>query len=366
MVAAVATTADPSQAQLQQELDESITRAIALRRPILTHLNADTTWLVQLPCPPDQPSPAGRAHFNILIDPWLSGPQSDVAAWFSTQWHAIPSSVATIAELEERLHDVEDIAQRVAASSRPPAKADPASKTSYIDAIAICHEFTDHCHEATLREVDPVVPVFATDKAADLIRSWHYFHRVYTTPPFGPNQPDWRLTSIPPLPDWVGISRVVTSGDALYYHSALLITAIPAAPSEGWPKDGVEAIVYSPHGIVPSDLAHLEAAKPPLKTLALLHGLHDVSLPRFQLNLGGHNGLKAHKTTRPRYWVASHDEQKKGGGLIGFILRRKVISLQETVEKAQEELAAQDGKMPVDMTDINFLEMQSGESLLME
>lgn len=387
--------AEPAQEQLQRELDESIYRAIATQRPILTHVNADTTWLVQLPIPQAELVPQGRKHFNILIDPWLTGPQSDVAAWFSTQWHLIPSSVQSIAELEERLGEVEAIADDVFRTQRlgnyrhrysdRPSQIESTAKIAaqgtslpaYIDAVAICHEFSDHCHEATLREIDPSVPIIATDKAAALIRSWKHFQRVYTAPSFGPDNPDWRAARIPALPDWLSISRIVSPGNALYYHSALLISATPASPlstpdcgGKHWPKHGAEAIIYSPHGIAAADLAHLADAQPPLRTLALLHGLHDVSLPRFQLNLGAHNGLQAHRTTRPKYWVASHDEPKKGGGVVGFFLKRSVITLRDAVDRLRDAAGAGAGGAKGDkedwMKDINFLDMQSGESLLLE
>ena len=56
--------------QLQQELEKSVAASLQTRRPVLTHLNADTSWLLQLPRPKQKVS-AGRFCFNILIDPWL-------------------------------------------------------------------------------------------------------------------------------------------------------------------------------------------------------------------------------------------------------------------------------------------------------
>lgn len=66
---------DPS-VQLQNDLRESIKSALVANRPILTHLNGDSTWLLQLP----RHGNSGRSRFNVLIDPWLSGPQTDVAS----------------------------------------------------------------------------------------------------------------------------------------------------------------------------------------------------------------------------------------------------------------------------------------------
>ena len=130
----------PSDIQLQEEVDASVRQALKSGRPILTHVNADTSWLVQLPRPPKQSQ--GRAFFNILIDPWLRGPQSDVASWFSTQYHTIQSSVQTIEELEERLQDTQRLASTV---DNPSWSSGSESQASWIDAVAISHEFTDHC-----------------------------------------------------------------------------------------------------------------------------------------------------------------------------------------------------------------------------
>jgi len=71
--------------------------------------------------------------FNVLIDPWLTGPQADFHKRFNQQWHVIKSCVENVNELGVRIH-----------------------------AVIVSHEFTDHCHKATLEQVDPTVPVYAT------------------------------------------------------------------------------------------------------------------------------------------------------------------------------------------------------------
>ena len=211
-------------------------------------------------------------------------------------------------------------------------------------------------------EIHPSVPVFATDKAAELIRSWNHFELVQTTPAFSAQNSDWKSTSIKPLPSWIGISRVVTEGNALYYHSALLIAFSQDS------ADAAEAIIYSPHGIVAEDLSHLATAEPTIQTLALLHGLHDVALRMTaQLNLGAHNGLRAQRACKARYWVGTHDEMKKPGGLVAPFLRRTVLSLQEAIEKEKAEKGAiPRSSMLADMEDVNFVELRSGESLLLQ
>ena len=116
---------------------------------------------------------------------WLQGPQSDVASWFSTQWHVVAPRVKTMAELNKLLGMLEGIV--------------PQGTESFIDAVAISHEFTDHCHKATLLELPKTTPVVATDEAAKLISSWKYFDKVIKTPGFSSSSwnssPDTSMSS---------------------------------------------------------------------------------------------------------------------------------------------------------------------------
>lgn len=375
----IACTMDEPASQLQLELQGSVKQALGIKRPILTHVNADTTWLIQLPYPHGVTPPPGRSRYNILIDPWLCGPQSDVASWFSTQWHAVESSVQTIAKLDEMLKDVEEQAQDPLASTttvttakkgRPHEEQD-GSRRTFIDVVAISHEFTDHMHKATLLEIDPYVPVFATSKAASLIRSWNHFHQVSVPAAFSSKETDWRETSTNPLPDWIGISRIVNESDALYYHSAILFTfslgKVNDAAVPGGAHDAAEAIIYSPHGISASNLDHLPKANPPIKTLALMHGLHDVGITLSkQLNLGAHSGLRAQRICHAMYWVGTHDEVKKGWGVIAPLLRRTVFTFQDAVEREKAEKGHLGSSGLEDMEGVRFAELRNGESLLLE
>ena len=234
---------DQPSRQLQSALHESIRGSLRCRRPILTHLNADTSWLLQLPYPLHARRHAGRSRLNILIDPWyvdhprrsnhlsnipyarFRGSQSDVASWFSCQWHATKSCIQSIAELNDLLQEIERIAQECESQSHRQYIYGPAPKlqTNYIDAVIVSHEFTDHCNRLTLLELDTATPIYATGAAAQLIRSWDHFDTVNEIPPFDCTKANWRSTSLATLPDWLGISRMVKEGDALYYHSAILI-----------------------------------------------------------------------------------------------------------------------------------------------
>ncbi|KAJ9165811.1 Major facilitator superfamily protein [Coniochaeta hoffmannii] len=334
-------------------------RALTCRRPVLGHLNADTTWLLQLPYPSSSPGPSGRTHFNILMDPWLRGPQSDVASWFSTQWHVVQPTVETVEELDALL-------ARLEGRGREAGK-------SAIDAVVISHEFTDHCHQATLLEVPASTPVFATDKAAGLVRSWSHFENVVTMAAFPGAVVDDTNPQITVghalLPPWIGIARVVTEGNALYYHSAVLISFSLNDGDVGG-RSATEAIIYSPHGVKGSDLTCVEESG--IRTLALLHGLHDVRIwMTKQLNLGALNGLEAVRASGAKYWIATHDEAKRGGGLISWFLQRTCYTLGDAVqsEEARQAMAAGEegartgssGGRPY-----HFLELASGEGLVLE
>jgi len=160
---------DPSQQlyeQLHHTLRASITDALANRRPNLTHLNADTSWLLSLPYPVSPQSPNNRAYFHILLDPWLRGGQSDVAPFFSQQWHKQPSIVQTIAEVEDVIRGIEEAACSdcsdflvegvyMDTDTNSPAPALATEPSGWIDLVVVSHEFTDHMHKETLLEVCP-------------------------------------------------------------------------------------------------------------------------------------------------------------------------------------------------------------------
>lgn len=340
----------------------------------------------------------------MLLDPWLQGPQSDGGRWFSIQWHVVAPSVQTIQELDTLLRDLETgtagetptAAESV--TEKRPANADvDVNMTSYIDAVAISHEFTDHCHEATLRELPRTVPVLAPSKAAKLIRSWKHFDLVVETPAFSATtssssqqQEDWRaslLSKTTSLPHWLGIGRVVTPGNALYYHSALIIAWEASPPldqnttTNNSSSSSGQAIIYSPHGIEASALQGLKQQPKQdstttgeggsdLQILALLHGLDDIRLTMTkQLNLGGVNGVAAARACGARYWVATHDEAKKGGGFVSLLLRRRKWSVADAVESLDREEGNgngdEQGRENGSSVGYQFVEMGSGDALVL-
>lgn len=346
-------------------------------RPLLVHLNGDTTWLLQVPLPSGTTAIAAstnnsqRAHFNVLIDPWLQGPQSDVASWFSTQVHVVAPAVASLAELQIALKRVDEAVRKNRAADATENKIVSGGEEiqSYIDVVAISHEFTDHCHKATLQELSRNTPIYAADVAADLIRSWNYFDAdaVITAPGLAKDAP-WTSLPAAKLPSWLRISRLITPGNSLYYHSALILAFNLEQPlsDASEPSSSVlgEAVVYSPHGISATDVAALPTCS--LSTLAMLHGLHDVRLFMMkQLNLGALNAIEAVQACGAQYWVGTHDEEKTGKGLIAPLLRRTRYTLRQALAHDDKRRVKQKQVKSHGGLGDNFKELASGGALLL-
>lgn len=176
----------------------------------------------------------------------------------------------------------------------------------------------------------------------------------------------------------------------IYFHSALMITfnnrqsgqASRRSSSQLYmeveeEEESAEAVIYTPHGIHSSseDLDLVTRAKPPIKTLAFLHGLEDITLGSAQqLNLGAHNGLEAQRKLNASYWIGTHDEDKKGTGLVGWLLRRKKLSVRDAVEA--ERKRRRDGKTEVQdvagdqvmgsFEGVNWVDVGNGESVVLQ
>lgn len=327
---------DPAD-QLHQDLTASIHSALKPRRPVIHHLNDDSSWLLQIPRPENAIRRGSRIYFNIVIDPWFKGGQTDLAKWFSQQYHATPSAVQSFAELEDLIRGVEKLASAEVRLSGGVSdnvlQADTVENLSLVDAIAVSHEFTDHCHHDTLIEAHKDVPVFAFKEAAALIQSWGHFRTVIPIGSIRADEEfDWRTSSLHPfLPEWLGICQLRQSEDRFNLHSALLITfnsghvrsqlKLKSVSGEHDTSDArrrgtalheddesAEALVYTPHGVHSADFEVLAKAVPSISTLVLLHGLHDVRVGGMQLNLGASNGLKAQRVLQAKHWFNTHDE----------------------------------------------------------
>ena len=99
-----------------------------------TKLNDDNSWLWEFD------------SYSLLVDPWFSPQQVDIAPWFSTQRHVTTQPV--IADLP------------------------------YFDAIFISHSFSDHCNKETLLQFPASTPIIAIPSILRKIKSWAYFFHL--------------------------------------------------------------------------------------------------------------------------------------------------------------------------------------------
>ena len=178
------------------------------------HLNGDSTFLLTF-TPLDQPVlSTGHSHvpgtFIILVDPWISGPSQVWHPKFSLSSHTVPSCIQHLSEL-------------------PPPNM-----------VLISQDKPDHCHEETLRQLDPALRhtlILATPAAVKKIRSWRYFDpsRVHAMPTFSDKRPDSIIRfHIPSLitganPGEVTIAYIPAKFDMTGLHNAVGITYRPPA-----------------------------------------------------------------------------------------------------------------------------------------
>ena len=201
------------------------------RRPLIHHLTADTSWLIQIPRNDGHPRP----YFNLLIDAWLTTPQIEFFRIFHEQAHTVPSAFQTIAEVEAFVQEIEAQACRLRNMN---AQAKPS--TGYIDVAACCLRGTDHVNEHTLRQVHPSVPILVRHDAEHLVKAYKHFENITLLPAF---ESDWRETRLPFLPQWLGIGCLTMTKDIQGIHKGLVISF------DSLGLDTAEAIVYTPHGI---------------------------------------------------------------------------------------------------------------------
>jgi hypothetical protein len=69
--------------------------------------------------------------------------------------------------------------------------------------------------------------------------------------------------------------------------------------------------------------------------------------------LGAQNGLDAVRKTKAKYWIGTHDEVKKGGGFVAWVLKRRIWGVEDVIKGNGEK--AEMG--------VRYVALGSGESL---
>lgn len=184
----------------------------------IKHINADSTFLLIFSPLCAGPNPEGEfpGSFTILIDPWLSGPSKVWNSRFALTKHVVPSCVDHLDQLPTP------------------------------DLVIISQDKTDHCHEDTLKQLDPEADtmIVGTPAATRLIKSWNHFNpsRIQSLKRYEAKRDD-TLFRIPipafsptGLPGAVTISLLAGKVDMTGLHNAIGITY--RAPSSALTSSG--------------------------------------------------------------------------------------------------------------------------------
>lgn len=192
------------------------------------HLNGDTTFLLTFsplekekrPPSPPSPSPSwscfpqSSGTFSILVDPWLSGPSTMWHPKFLYSKHTVPSCIQNLCDIPEP------------------------------NVVLVSQEKPDHCHEATLRQLDPsstLTTILAEPAAAKRIRAMKHFNpsRIHALPVYSDRRPESVIRFyIPPLtpggtPGEATIAYISAKLDVAGLHNAIGITYRP--PTAAYP-----------------------------------------------------------------------------------------------------------------------------------
>ncbi|MCJ1281787.1 hypothetical protein MMC26_001110 [Xylographa opegraphella] len=179
------------------------------------HLNGDSTFLLTFSPKEDArnstPYAISANRFSILLDPWLSGDSTIYHRKFALARHTVPSAIDHLSEI-------------------PPPNV-----------VLISQEKSDHCHEETLRQLEPSLrhtTILAQPAAAKKIRGWKYFNpsKVLALPVYSDRRPDSVLRFCLPcqipggIPGEVTVAFINARLDMTGLHNAIALTYRP--PSE--------------------------------------------------------------------------------------------------------------------------------------
>lgn len=200
---------------------------------------------------------------SFLIDPWLIGSEIDGFNWLNEQWH-----------------------------TTPPVEID---KIPHYDFIVVTQYYSDHCHQNTLKALNPSTAILATAGAFKRIKKELPNRKLLLIPDNKTVQfQGIELTSLRP-------KKIL---DPIYY--ALIVS-----------KNKNNAFFYSPHGFALTDSQKEMASQ--LKYDLLMTTFSDFRIPKIMgghVNPGIENVEYLNQLLQPKKILNTHDEQKKGRGLV--------------------------------------------------
>ncbi|KAF4877669.1 hypothetical protein K4K49_003355 [Colletotrichum sp. SAR 10_70] len=181
-------------------------------------LNADASFLLTFePIVPESTPGISPRPFRILMDPWITGPSTIFHSILSTTTHKESPCVCSLEHLPEP------------------------------DLVIISQHKSDHCNEATLRQLPPSgtrTLILAEPAAAKVIRGWKYFdkNKVHTIPRWEDPQTTGKQAvirvKVPPFTPGgesgeVSVAFIPQRRDFKGLHAAIGITY---RPPPTWPR----------------------------------------------------------------------------------------------------------------------------------
>jgi len=225
----------------------------------IQRLNMDNTWWLNW------------GNTSLLLDPWLTGSEIDGFSWFNEQWHNTPA----------------------VALDKLPA----------YDFVIVTQPYSDHCHAATLSQLNSGKPLWAVASALKRIRKEMPGREIFNIPASSEawaNIGALKLARISPN-RWI---------DPIYH--AIVIA------------NNGEAIVYAPHGFMLNEAQAATISH--LKIKLLITTFAEFTLPFFLgglINPGKEKALKLMKQLNAEHVVNTHDEDKRAKGIVIKLAKRK-------------------------------------------
>ncbi|KAM0719861.1 hypothetical protein Q7P37_003996 [Cladosporium fusiforme] len=291
---------DEPSVQLYLDLKHAVQNGLATCRPLLHRLHR-STYLVQIPRPAHAIRHGSRFYFNILVDCGFSYSRDKSRDWYSSSHPPRQTETSTISAAEELLSDVELLASGTGSGEgrkNYDAVEYVLSRLETLVDVAVMRSYSVF-DEAFLRQINANVPVFAPQEAVDQILELQHFRTVVPLTSFGQDgYKDWRDTTLPPLPEWVGLSVLPKAGDELqrdstllvafnnHHHNATRLSTLTEsegrsgarqkrhAPSND-SEESAEAIFFTRSGLANDDSQLLPSADPPLYPLVVLQGMQE-------------------------------------------------------------------------------------------
>ncbi|EFQ31511.1 hypothetical protein CGRA01v4_11109 [Colletotrichum graminicola] len=288
------------------------------KRPILTLMNGDTTWLVSVPRPAGT---KGKAFYHILVDPWLEGHAEVGFGWVVRLQLKEKAALDSIEAIEDWIREIETVCGTT-----------DGEHEQWLDAVLVTHANLDHLHKPTLRTLSKSAQVLAVQEAATMISSMDHFENIIAVPDFVPGE-EWPAT--PDMPGSLSIFRLQSKGDKYTNLCHAVIIGIPTEDGKS------EAILYTPHGVEPEAVEAVRKANSDASFLAMLHPLNKAGTMGF-ISRGVAEGLRIERENSVRHWVNTHDDNISFSGVLSYIMRYGRATLeqglkQEAREKVEEQ-----------------------------